>query len=127
MKYTTNSKTVGIGCAGSLIAVGGLVAGIYHGLADSKGINFNTGVEYTLNYGAMVISGLWGFIGGKSITNNEESLEEMIQNAPIEIREEVREHSKGCFPLVSAIINPAIVGGATYGGYVFGNWLGKQF
>jgi hypothetical protein len=127
MKYTTNSKTAGIGCACSLITVGGLIGGIYHGFADSKGVNLDANVEHILNYGPMLISGLLGFVGGSSIVENKENLEEIIQNAPIEIREEVREHSKGCFPLTSAVVYPIMVGSVTYGGYMFGSWLGKQF
>jgi hypothetical protein len=127
MKYTMTPNTMAIGCAGSLITVGGFVAGVYHGLADSKGISFDAGTEYTLNYGPMALSSLFGFIGGKSIVEKEDSLEEMVQNVPIERRDKAKESAKGCFPLSSAIINPIIVGCITYGGYALGSWLGKQF
>jgi len=123
-----NPKVQLMGCASSLICLGGLVGGIYYGMANAKGTQVDTSVAMACKYAPTVTNGLFGFLTGVVLSNDKDTLEQMIQNTPPGVDPKAGvAFAKGCGPVVSTIGCAGIAGGMTYLGYAIGNFLGSQF
>jgi hypothetical protein len=127
----------GYGCASGLINMGGFIAGIYMGLANSKGHSLDPTTINLIKYTPVVLNAGVGFFGGIAMGSDQETLDEMIRNNPRPISpfevpgDSGQEQAVGCYrncmPPLAAV---AIAGSGwlfTYAGYVTGNIMGSQF
>ena len=107
------------GCAMGLTCLGSLAVGVYHGLADSKNMPRDPGIERILIYGPSIVGGITGAIFSKEMYKNNPQAEEKINQLPLEQRASAR----GCGATMGGVILMGALNGI---GYAFGHYvLGK--
>ena len=126
MEQTSTMQAVG--CPSALIALGGLIAGVYYGAVSEKGSDMGEAMSNALKYGPMIAGGLWGLVGGTIVSGDKESLEALASNAnvPEEVKDKVKGCQAGCLPVVSGAVGTGMTGLATYVGYLTGSLIGKN-
>ena len=106
------------GCATSLVGLGSLVAGLYHGLADAKGTPIDPHLENMLLYGPSIVGGITFSIFAKELYENNDMLQAQLSQMPYE----QRGPAMGCGAIVGGVVGCGVANGV---GYFIGNWLGK--
>jgi hypothetical protein len=114
----TNQPSIS-GCATSLIGLGSLIAGLYHGLADAKGTPVDPKLENMLLYGPSIVGGITFSIFAKELYENNEMLQAQISQMPYE----QRNSAIGCSAVMGGVVGCAAANGV---GYIIGNFLGKS-
>jgi hypothetical protein len=114
-------KPSAISCVGGLTSLGGIIAGIYHGIHDAKGIPIDPNLENALSYAPAVIGAYIG-IGTTSKLLADPRIRAQMPQVPAE----VEGCQKGCNGLTGIIGGGAITGAMTYVGYLIGGAIGKN-
>ena len=117
-----------MGCLTSLVTLGGFVGGIYHGIADSKGIGMGNGLETMVKWAPATINGLFGLsLGPMTAEANSEEMAYKIkaQNPYIDM-ESARNFSKAGLTLSGPVAGFGMTAGFCYLGYIIGNSIGNN-
>jgi hypothetical protein len=130
MDINMTPKKQAIGCFMGLVSLGGLVSGIYRGVAHAKGTEVNPSTANLIIYSPIVASGILGYITGSTESEEPQFLEKIVEKAPSYLdkrqAEEIARTTAGCAPFTSALGAAAITSVIECVGYGIGNWLGSQ-
>jgi hypothetical protein len=105
----------GVGCAYGLIGLGSLVAGIYHGMQDAKGISMDNGLHNMLTYAPTVAGAIIGPYMADQMADHPMMREQERQVPP---------EARGCFRKVTGTFTGAIGMSIANGvGYAIGRYI----
>lgn len=116
-----------------MINLSGLVAGVYQGYFDAKGIDSSQNYEFMRNYLSTIAGGALGFVIPPMLKNDNfnSSLEEIgidYNAVPKEMTpEEAKNTTFGCLIAAGPFIGAGVAYGFAYAGYAIGRHIANKY